>query len=244
MYVKKVEYGAYLEVYQFTRIPKGNQKQGRACLHSECLQLKKCQFKQQSIFRRQDNLYRTRKKFVQLVKANLEDSPCLLTLTFVSRVDLSTAFRHATAFFVRLRNDYGGNIKYIYVPEFQKNGNPHFHALVWGLPQIIVENERNARVIQALWGRGYVDCVSTDGGVKLAGYLAKYMVKASNDSRLRGKRAYSTSRNVKRSDIKITETNKPIEIQQHYKQVRERIYYSHWTGRVNYKMYIKGEKYE
>jgi len=50
--------------------------------------------------------------------------------------------------------------------------------LLWGLDQEC-EKERTERRIQNLWGWGYVDCLATDGRPNLAGYLAKYMEKAS-----------------------------------------------------------------
>lgn len=58
--------------------------------------------------------------------------------------------------------------------------------------------ERKQRIIQNMWQYGYVDSITTDGNVKLVGYLTKYMSKSLQDVRLMGQKSYIASRNILR----------------------------------------------
>ena len=73
--------------------------------------------------------------------------------------------------------------------------------MIWGLPNSVVLNEKKNRDIAQLWGHGYVDIIHTDGHIKLAGYLAKYLSKGYFDSRFIDQRNYSCSRNVGRPTV-------------------------------------------
>jgi len=149
--------------------------------------------------RRADNLRRLTTKFARLVRANLVGSnpPLFCTFTMLEVVPVGNAYRLLSRCIQRLRIRYGKAFRYVAVPEYQKRGAVHFHLLIWGLG-VTVENERQERNIQRAWRYGYVDCVQTDGHVKLARYLAKYMQKTMSDERLISQKAYVASRNVLR----------------------------------------------
>src|SRR5690606_27837965 len=100
-----------------------------------------------------------------------------------------------------LRNKFGKAFSYIAVSEFQKRGAIHFHALFWGLPAEVFSQERQTRTIALIWKQGFVYMKETDGNDKLSSYLAKYMVKTFTDPRLKNKKAYLASRNIKRPKI-------------------------------------------
>lgn len=178
--------------------------------------------------RRYDNLQRLRKSFTRLIRCNLAGAsrPFLLTLTMHQIVSLEQAYSHLTNFIVQIRRRYGKEFRYVGVPEFQKRGAVHFHILVWDLPHDVYLKEGSfgarkgntlyrwyrflqenniplerlgaCRSLQHTWARGFLDCTPTDGSEKLSSYLAKYMLKASVDERLRGQKSYFSSRNALR----------------------------------------------
>jgi len=150
--------------------------------------------------RRHDNVRRSVSLFRRIVRSNLvrAEHPALFTLTMLQILPLKTSSRILTKFIVRCRKRFGKEFRYIAVPEFQKRGAVHYHVLVWGIKKETIEAERTDRTFQHLWAAGYVDCVQTDGSVKLAGYLSKYLSKAMHDVRLGGEKAYHCSRNVLR----------------------------------------------
>lgn len=186
------------------------------------------------------NIQRAHKTFVRLVKANLYDTPQLLTLTYSENIsDISRAWKDFTVFALSLRRRYP-QIRYIVVPEFQKRGAVHFHCLLFNYPSEFIctghfrnrfKNgvtlksryfkhdcppdkacEKNTRFLAKRWGHGFCDLSPTDGSPKLAGYLAKYMSKAMSDSRLCGKKAFSSSRNCVRP-VSISSIKMPIAVQ-------------------------------
>ena len=207
--------------------------------------------------RRFDNIKRLRQRFIRLVRSNTGrgDANALVTLTMSAIVDIETASRHFNQFTGKLRKTFGDNFRYIGVPEFQKRGAVHFHVLYWRIPRERIENEtphwtreedigdvgkieRGTRLIQNLWAYGYVDCVSTDGSEKLAGYLAKYMSKAMLDERLLRKRAYYCSRNIYRPDTYAFATlinYSEMIWGKSTKLITDRDFKSAWLGDANYK---------
>lgn len=159
---------------------------------------------QEQIQKRRDNTSRAGMAFRRLVSANLgqSDVPLFFTLTYAAnQTNIEIGYQDFKAFIGGLRYKFGNEFRYVVVPEFQKRGALHFHALFWGLPSNLYSTERSTRLVASIWGRGFVDVVQTDGNEKLVSYLGKYMQKSYNDSRLLGKRAFSCSRNVKRPII-------------------------------------------
>jgi len=152
--------------------------------------------------RRYDNAGRLKKSFVRLVRSNLvgADRPSLFGFTFAESVSYDAGVSALTLFFKRLRVSFGKGFRYIAVPEFGRRGTKrlHFHAIVWGLPENLILNERNTRLFQNSWQEGFLDCIPTDGSPKLAGYLGKYLFKALHNDGLVGKKAYFCSRNTLR----------------------------------------------
>ncbi len=155
--------------------------------------------------KRTDNARRASVAFRRIVSSNLGGSsslPTLVTLTYKDNfTDLSGAYRHLTAFIQSLRYRFGKAFAYILVPEFQKRGAVHFHALFWGLPKEVLLTERQNRTLSRLWGHGFIYIKPTDGNEKLAFYLSKYFTKAFLDPRLINQKSYVASRNIKRPVI-------------------------------------------
>jgi len=151
--------------------------------------------------KRPDNARRAALAFSRIIAANLEgsDNPLLASFTYrENQQSIEQGYKDWKSFIDNARAGMGSEFRYICVPEFQKRGALHFHALLWGVPQELAATERRTRLVARLWGKGFVDLINTDGNVKLAGYLAKYMTKSFLDPRFARKKAYRTSRNVKK----------------------------------------------
>ncbi|MBP9759913.1 MAG: hypothetical protein KBD24_00930 [Candidatus Pacebacteria bacterium] len=151
--------------------------------------------------KRPDNARRASMAFRRIVASNLGEtsSPILVTLTYRDNfTNLGLAYQHFSAFTRTLRSKYGKEFRYICVPEFQKRGAVHFHALVWGLPEEVVLQERNTRALAGLWAKGFVFLKQTDGNERLSRYLSKYMAKAFTDPRLKNQKSYVASKNILR----------------------------------------------
>jgi len=203
-------------------------------------------FQGRELGKRRDNAKRSRMAFARLVRANLDrnDPPILFTLTYAeNETDLAKGYRDFSSFVQALRYRFQKAFRYVCVPEFQKRGAVHFHALVWGLPSALVLSERDTRFFANLWGKGFIFLKTTDGDEKLAFYLAKYMTKAYLDPRLKNQKAYVASRNVKRpvlhaniapiwpimDDLGLS-TSVPL---------HEKNYMTQWLGKGRYRVYQK-----
>ena len=157
--------------------------------------------------KRSDNAQRASMAFRRLVACNLQgdENPLLLTFTYrENKVDVADAYRDFSSCVQALRYKFGKNFKYICVPEFQKRGAVHFHALFWGVQASLlgVQREWPSNSIDCyFWSYGFTFCKETDGHLKIASYLSKYMRKTFADPRLAARKAYVTSRNIERPVI-------------------------------------------
>lgn len=154
--------------------------------------------------KRNDNVMRAKMVFRRLILSNLTgtDYPLLLTLTYKNnQTSIAQGYKDFSSFVKTLRYKFGKVFRYVTVPEFQERGAIHFHAMFWGLPDPVGKTERHTRLVAGVWGHGYVDIKITDGSPKLAGYISKYMAKNFIDYRLRGQKAYTCSRNLKRPEV-------------------------------------------
>jgi hypothetical protein len=154
-----------------------------------------------SKYRTRRSIQRARQGFFRLVAANLrEDSlPSFITLTCYDKKTTLADGYSALKFFWQKVRIARPECKYILVPEWQKRGALHFHVLIWGLTPNDVRTERTTRNFQRCWARGFVDIrAAKNSNLAIAGYMAKYLAKALEDTRLANQRAYSCSRNVDR----------------------------------------------
>lgn len=208
-YSKVTQMGKYLEIKQYerdlTNIPHRPTQRRRG---KRDLRLRRY---------RPDNIGRKVARFQSLVWSNLvgDSNPALVTFTMHEVHGIVSAYQTFSLCVQRLRKRFENSFRYIAVPEFQERGAVHFHMIVWGLPEILIQNEaphwireedigdmgkieRGTRYLQSLWQMGFVDCLPTDGSPKLAGYLSKYLSKAMSDERLFSQKAYVCSRNILR----------------------------------------------
>jgi len=195
-YNKIIKYGNKMEVYEYELSPSFDLRAPRKkrVQQNEFVKFNK----------REDNVKQAKINFRRLVEANFQsENPILLTLTHKENMDdISIGYKNLRMFIQALRYRYGKIFKYIAVPEFQSRGAIHFHTLFWNLPSHITpEQERKDRILQKIWGHGFIDLVETDGHEKLSGYLAKYLGKTFVDMRLKNQKAYVASRNIKRPEV-------------------------------------------
>jgi len=193
--------------------------------------------------KRQDNARRASMAFRRIITSNLVGAApaTLVTLTYADNyTDLKGAYRHLTAFNQSLRYRFGKAFSYVLVPEFQKRGAVHFHALYWGLPEELFHSERETRTLSELWGRGFVFLKKTDGSEKLAFYLAKYFTKAYLDPRLKNQKSYVASRNVKRPLIQKGPFIMSVVLDEYgvtEEAVVDRTYNTKWLGEGRYRLF-------
>jgi len=234
-YQKALIYGNYVEVYRFEkdlRTPTRRKVVARYPFPK---------------IRRRDSVWRARRSFLRLVRANLygKAAPCLLTLTMREVVSIGVAYSKFTRFMRSLQTNAKGSLRYIGVPEFQKRGAVHFHVLVYGFPRQLVESERYTRFLATKWAQGFIDVRVTDGSQRLAGYLSKYMAKAFSDERLSGQKAYSASRNVQRPQLvkgrhAVGYLDELLGVKLSTVPVlHESVYMTEWLGKVDYKIYYQ-----
>jgi len=177
---------------------KSDRNVGDTMLESEVARLEATKEK------RKDNARRSSMAFRRIVICNLSghENPLLLTFTYrENKTKISDAYRDFTNAIKACRYKFGTAFRYICVPEFQKRGAVHFHALFWGVQKELLGLSRqypNNSIDCFYWEHGFTFCKQTDGNKKIASYLSKYMAKAFLDSRLFSKKAYVASKNINR----------------------------------------------
>lgn len=188
------------------------------------------------------SLRRTRARIVRLVDSN-PDLKVFITLTFnydtPSLIEANPIFKR---FIQRLKRKQP-NLKYIAVPEFQKDtdfygrkkingGSVHYHLLA--------NFEMASDKLEALWGQGFVKINKVKHINHLGLYISKYVGKNLFDIRYFGMRKILASKNLEQPII-ITAL----------KEVREfltnaignipplfsKTYRSDWFGRIDYRLY-------
>lgn len=253
-YKKLIRYGEIIETYEYERPilyhgRKGSRVQRTLGVPDVSLCREDIERqKEQKTARRKANVRNSVLAFKRLVLANLGrfDKPVFVSLTYASITsEINEAREDFKSFSKNLTRRFGSQIRYICVPEWQKRGSIHFHALVWGLPSGLVASERRTRLVAGFWGKGFVDLKETDGHAKIASYLSKYMSKVFIDDRLLGKKAYTASRNIKRP---VVDKN-PIMLMYNYGELlhlpdlstavllQEKEYMTQWLGQAIYKRF-------
>jgi len=155
------------------------------------------------------NYKRARRKIIDHINTNAnawdEDEynsflPVFLTLTFGDNIaDIDEANYEYTKFIRRLNWDVYKTkqsiLKYVVVPEFQKRGAIHYHAVLFNLPFIGKEK------IETIWGNGFIKIKAIDSIHDVGFYITKYMVKDIADPRLKKHKCYFTSKGLKKPII-------------------------------------------
>lgn len=240
-YVKIVQSGETLEVYEYMK--KLNvDRQKRNYSRNKRKAKTANGYGTLTKYRSRRSIQRARQSFFRLVSANLSQDtlPTFATFTFYESISIDIAYRCLNDFFKEVRRLYS-DVRYIAVPEWQKRGTIHFHALVWGLPANDVKRERRTRNYQRLWARGYLDFrIADNRSQAIAGYMVKYLVKGLEDSRLANQRAFSASRNIERPSSTGSNTlfdYKDMIIPEDKELVKASSYATLWLGTCEYRNY-------
>lgn len=192
---------------------------------------------------RERSLRRARVELIRLVNANCGFygsgfTAKFVTLTFRDDVlDLDVANRLFMLFVKRLNYKVFGskyaNLRYTAVPEFTKRGRVHYHVIFYNLPYV------KAKVLEQVWNNGFIKINKIDNVDNVGAYIAKYMIKASEDGRLSGRKCYFNSRGLRRP-LEITDKKSAEAAEQSLPikcLVYEKEYFSEYTGRVRYRQY-------
>ncbi len=195
------------------------------------------------------SIYQTKSRLRRLIYANAgkwndEDGKqyptIFLTLTFEENLtSVSKAAYEYKKFIQKLNykvsNSKKSLLEYIAVPEFQKRGAVHYHAVIFNLPYMKnIYDELNE-----IWGKGYF-IIKTVNDIGLASaYLTKYLRKEIEDGRLSARRRYYPSKGLKKSVATFNQANNEFIMQfiPEKSKVLEKDYTSEYCGDYKYSIY-------
>jgi len=197
-------------------------------------------------FRSGASIKRAKSSFYRNVAAQLhaKGAPAFITFTYFedNPETIKNGYKQIRQFFSIIAKHIA-RASYIVVPEWQKRGQLHFHALVWGLPRQYTEksSERNSRILQRFWALGYVDVLNaTNNSTAISRYLTKYMVKAYSDSRIGNRRAYTRSNDFPKVYVygsNTLSTHLPNILTTNHIQTYETVYDVPYIGQCNKSIY-------
>lgn len=152
---------------------------------------------------RKSNLNRAKNNIIELIRNNFCVGDVFVTLTFKDQegydwTDWGTCVYELDKYFKRLKHKYGRELKYICIPELQKeNGRNawHYHILM-----DLKYGSFDFREFNSIWGHGYVTVkqITSTGG--LGWYLSAYLTECLGDIP-KNKKTYFASRNLTRPII-------------------------------------------
>lgn len=147
---------------------------------------------------RKSNLNRAKNNIIEIIRNNFTVGDSFVTLTFRDKegfdwTDWATCVYELDKYFKRLKHKYGRDLKYICIPELQKeNGRNawHYHILI-----NLKYGSFDFREFNPIWGLGYVTVkpVTSTGG--LGWYLSAYLTECLQDIP-QNKKTYFASRNL------------------------------------------------
>lgn len=155
------------------------------------------------------SLSRSKNRLIRLINANVRmwhldgrvAQPQFLTYTFAKNItDVAIANPMFTNYIKRLNyHTFGAKasiIKYVAVPEFQKRGAVHYHAVFFNLPMINARREHKTGEFADLWKHGFIKKKNVSDVPNIGIYMTKYMTKDANDRRLVGRKKYFSTRGL------------------------------------------------
>jgi hypothetical protein len=129
----------------------------------------------------------------QLVTCNFSEHSKFVTLTFKkNEIDVKQANYQFQNFIKRLKYwNSQQSFKYLAVIEFQSRGAVHYHMIA-DLDFV------PAKMLQTLWGQGFIKINDISHVDNVGAYVVKYMNKNTDDERLQGLKAYNCSLGLER----------------------------------------------
>lgn len=150
------------------------------------------------------NLNNSRNKINRLIASN-PDLDKFITLTYAEPVSMEESKKHLAYFFTKLRRKQAG-LKYLWVLEFQANGNIHYHILTNFKINIDTSKYRKSEKHKEVerefssefWKHGFVDIrdLRAEGNTNVARYLTAYITKDMMDKELEGARVFGYSKST------------------------------------------------
>lgn len=158
------------------------------------------------------SLSRTKNRLMRLINANCNRwpdlnhkpiKPLFLTYTFKDNLtDINLANTYYTNYIKRLNYHHFANdrVRYVVVPEFQKRGAVHYHAVFFNLVVNTRSEFRNGHHA-SLWSHGFIKTKKIDSVPNIGIYMTKYFTKSNIDKRLVGRRKYFSSRGLHKPTV-------------------------------------------
>jgi len=138
----------------------------------------------------EQNAKRARKAIYEIVEINKTPYTKMITLTYKENMQDYDKLAHDFKMFIKSMKRKGYQFPYLWVVEKQKRGALHVHLIVFQDDYIPVDDIKKA------WKHGFVKINAQFQGIDHKGaYIAKYIQKETMPP---DKKAYRTSRNVKR----------------------------------------------
>jgi len=180
---------------------------------------------------------RRRRTLRRLINANDDILTKFFTLTFKENLkSVDKAYYELKKFKKRLKyylnKHYDRSLKYVVVVEFQKRGAVHFHMLC-NLPYI------KADKLAALWNNGFIKINKIETVDNVGSYVVKYMGKDFNNEKMKGRKRYNRSRNLKEPE-EILDKKKVAEMVAQLpdeKMVFEKTFNNESIGDIHYKQF-------
>lgn len=189
------------------------------------------------------NLQIARKNLTREINANFNGKDYFVLLTYASEVTIDESKRLLSNFFIRLKRHRRKNgfsdLQYIAVTESQgKNGRVHHHVVMSGFDGLSMKE--GLEILSEKWGHGTVlvkRLYKNQKDNRLASYISKENIK-------KGAKRWSTSRNLKKPEIKIeqvkeTKKKMPLRVPKGYQVVFSTEDYFEEIGWVRYMKAIK-----
>lgn len=234
--VKLVVFGDYFEVYKYSKTQKSNFVKISREKKPKKIKNERMAF----------SINRTRNTVRRLVSGNFHNRDRFVTLTFAENLQdvgiANTCFKQFIRYIRHYLISQGDfpieNFKYLAVIEFQKRGAIHFH-LIMSCPFIPDD------IMKIAWSYGFFKVNVTEHVENIGAYVSKYLYKDLDDPRLRGKKAYQTSRNLIRP-LELVEQNSVrtflSNVRGLYKVQKKGTFDNDWTGRVYFRQYKRSGK--
>jgi len=147
--------------------------------------------------KRRDNIERARRKIKRLINSNAfvyGYKPIFVTYTFRDNVtNMREANATLKAHHDNLRKTIVGRcVRAVVVPELQKRGAIHYHAVYFDLPYIT----EIKKVFEKSWGAGFVQVKAVEHVINIGAYVSKYFSKQWHTHRTAGSKTYYSSLNL------------------------------------------------
>lgn len=219
-YLKVIQTGDVLEIYEYEKMPKLPKKKIEERGLGYLDKYDEIEF-DNSLTDRVNNQHKSRNQFRRLITANFDDKSKFITLTFKDNLkDVRTANKEFKKFIQKMRYRYG-NFKYANVIQFQNRGAVHYHMMS-DLPYIPHEK------LMKIWGHGFVGINEINHVDNVGAYMMPYMSKDMNDTRLMGEKSYMTSKNLIRP-VEILGDEAEKLIKELDLENKKTVYNSHYT---------------